>query len=149
MIKNLKAVPQGEPGSQHRRFKWFLLTLRVLFCMTLVLAWSQCLLAEPRHPENNPTFQKNHPRQTEVLKRVDKERKKINDDYRQGKITAQQRKQLLSEIHSVRKEDYADAKANNPNGTVRGKSYITRDQQRVMNQQENQINRELNQDIKK
>ena len=149
MIKNLKTVPQTELGSQHRKIKWFLLIFRVLFCMTLLLTWSNCLLAAPRHPEQDPTFQKNHPRQTQVLKRVDKERKRINNDYRQGKITAQQRDQLLSEVHNVRKEDYADARANNPKGTVRGKSYITRDQQKVMNQQENQINRELKQDMKK
>ena len=99
-------------------------------------------------PEKDPNFQKNHPRQTEVLNRVDHERNRVNNLYKQGKITAEQRNQLLGQIHSVRKEDYSDAKANSPNGTVRS-GYITKDQQRVMNQQENQINGEIRQDLGK
>jgi len=109
----------------------------------LVLAVSSWA-AEPAHPEHNPQFQKNHPRQTEVLKRVDRERNRINQEYKQGKISAQQRDQMLSQVHSIRQEDYADAKANSANGTVRG-GYITKGQQGVMNQQENQISKEIRQ----
>ena len=101
-----------------------------------------------RGPEKNPRFQKNHPRQTQVLNRVDRERNRVNTEYKQGKISAQQRNQLRGQIHAVRKEDYADAKANSKNGTVR-RGYITRGQQGVMNQQENQINREIRQDAGK
>jgi len=143
-IKNQKEI-----GPHHFTARLVSLTLRGLLSTTLILTCSQGLLAAPKHPENDPTFQKNHPRQTQVLKRVDKERQKINKDYQEGKITKQQRDQLLSENHSIRKEDYSAARANNPDGTVRGKSYITRDQQKVMNKQENQINRELKQDINK
>ena len=99
-------------------------------------------------PEKNPQFQKNHPRQTEVLKRVDRERNRVNNLYKQDKISAQQRDQMLGQIHDVRKEDYADAKANSPNGKVRS-GYITKGQQGVMNQQENQINKEIRQDVGK
>jgi hypothetical protein len=99
-------------------------------------------------PEKDPNFQKNHPRQTEVLNRVDRERNRVNNLYKQGKISAQQRNQMLGQIHDVRKEDYTDAKANSKNGTVRG-GYITKGQQGVMNQQENQINREIRQDAGK
>ncbi len=99
-------------------------------------------------PENKPTFQKNHPRQTEVLNRVDRERHRVNKLYKDGKISAEQRGQLLSQIHGVRKEDYSDAKANSPDGKVRS-GYITKDQQRVMNQQESQIKREIRQDLGK
>ena len=99
-------------------------------------------------PEKNPRFQKNHPRQTQVLNRVDRERNRVNTEYKQGKISAQQRNQLRGQIHAERKEDYADAKANSKNGTVR-RGYITRGQQGVMNQQENQINREIRQDAGK
>jgi hypothetical protein len=98
-------------------------------------------------PEKDPHFQKNHPRQTEVLTRVDHERNRVNNLYKQGKLSAQQRDQLLGQIHDVRKEDYADAKANSKNGTVRG-GHITKGQQGVMNQQENQINKEIRQDTK-
>jgi hypothetical protein len=98
-------------------------------------------------PEKNPQFQKNHPRQTEVLNRVDNERNRVNNLYQQGKISGDQRQQLLGQIHSVRKEDYVDAKANSANGTVQG-GYITKGQRGVMNQQENQISREIRQDAK-
>lgn len=96
-------------------------------------------------PEKDPTFQKHHPRQTEVLKRADRERNRVNSLYKHGKISAQQRDQLRGQIHAMRKEDYAAARANSRNGTVRG-GYITRGQQGVMNHQENQINREIRQD---
>ncbi len=99
-------------------------------------------------PEKDPKFQKNHPRQTQVLKRVDRERNRVKTEYKQGKISAQQRNQMRGQIHAMRQEDYADARANSKNGTVRG-GYITRGQQGVMNQQENQINREIRQDAGK
>jgi hypothetical protein len=99
-------------------------------------------------PEKDPKFQKHHPRQTQVLSRVDRERNRVNSEYKQGKISAQQRNQLRGQIHAMRKEDYADAGANSKNGTVRG-GYITRGQRGVMNQQENQINREIRQDAGK
>ena len=98
-------------------------------------------------PEKDPTFEKNHPRQTQVLTRVDRERTQVNHLYKQGKISAQQRNQQLGQIHAIRKEDYADAKANSKNGTVRG-GHITKGQQGVMNQQENQIRKEIRQDAK-
>ena len=98
-------------------------------------------------PEKDPQFQKNHPRQTQTLKRVDRERTQVNHLYKQGKLSAQQRNQQLGQIHSIRKEDYADAKANSQNGRVRG-GYITKGQQRGMNQQENQIRQEIHQDAK-
>jgi len=99
-------------------------------------------------PEKDPKFQKNHPRQTEVLKRTDRERARINNLYKEGKISAQERDRLQSEAKSVRQEDFADAKANSKTGTVRG-GYITKDQQRVMNQQENQLNQQIRQDAGK
>ena len=99
-------------------------------------------------PEKAPRFQRNHPRQTQVLNRVDHERNRVNNLYKQGKISSQQRDQMLGQIHDVRKEDYADSKANSPNGRVRS-GYITKGQQGVMNQQENQINREIRQDAGK
>ena len=113
----------------------------------LVLAGILLAAASPAlaGPEKDPKFQKNHPRQTEVLKRTDREQARVNHLYKEGKISAQQRNQLRGQIHDVRKEDYADAKANSKNGTVRG-GYITKGQQGVMNQQENQLNREIRQD---
>ena len=98
-------------------------------------------------PEKDPQFRQNHPRQAQMLTRVDRERTRVNTLYTQGKISTQQRDQMLGQIHEVRKEDYADAKANSQNGTVRG-GYITKGQQGVMNQQENQINKEIRQDTK-
>ena len=98
-------------------------------------------------PEKDPKFQQNHPRQTQVLTRVDRERTRVNHLYTPGKISPQQRDQLLGQIHAVRTEDYADAQATSQNGTVRG-GYLTKGQQGVMNQQENQINTEIRQDAK-
>jgi len=119
-----------------------------LFC--LMLAGTLLIPASPgwaKGPEKDPNFQKNHPRQTQTLKRVDRERTQVNHLYKQGKLSAQQRNQQLGQLHAIRKEDYADAKANSQNGRVRG-GYITKGQQRGMNQQENQIRQEIRQDAK-
>jgi hypothetical protein len=116
----------------------------------LVLAGALLIPGSPvwaKGPEKDPNFQKNHPRQTQTLKRVDRERTQVNHLYKQGKLSAQQRNQQLGQLHAIRKEDYADAKANSQNGRVRG-GYITKGQQRGMNQQENQIRQEIRQDAK-
>ena len=98
--------------------------------------------APGHHPEYNPRFQENHPRQTEVLKRTDHEHEKIEEAYDDGKITKSQRDLLESERKNVRKEDFTDAKAN---GKIPG-GYITKGQKRVMNKQEDNINKELKED---
>ena len=79
-----------------------------------------------------------HPRQHEVLHRTRNEKRRINRLYKEGKIDKSERDQLAKEANSIRKEDQADVKANG--------DYITKDQQRVMNSQENNLNKEIKQD---
>ena len=77
-----------------------------------------------------------------MLKRTDREKAKIDEACQEGKITESQRDQMDRQLKHVRKEDFVDAKAN---GKIPG-GYITKGQKGVMNKQENDINRELQQD---
>ena len=80
----------------------------------------------------NPTggkFAKEHPRRNEVNKRVKNQRRRINKDLKSGKITQAQADQLKANDASIKQQEHADVKANG--------GYITKDQQKQLNQEEN------------
>jgi hypothetical protein len=67
-----------------------------------------------------------HPRQEQVLRRDDRERRAVKELLSEKKITDAQAKELLAQLRTVDREDRADAKANG--------GYITRQQQANMDQ---------------
>jgi polyhydroxyalkanoate synthesis regulator phasin len=81
-----------------------------------------------------------HPRQAEVLRRDWREQDRVDRLYEEGKITAQQRDLIISELRGVAHEDRADATANGGS--------ITKQEQSAMNQQENKINGQVAGDVK-
>ena len=81
-------------------------------------------------------FKLKHPRRAEVLKRANNEEDKNNQAAVNGKITDGQAKRLDRQDEHIKAEERADAKANG--------GFITKDQQKDLNQQENKVNRERN-----
>jgi polyhydroxyalkanoate synthesis regulator phasin len=79
-----------------------------------------------------------HPRQAEVLRRDRFEQDRIKALVASGQISEAQGQAVLAELKDVALEDYADAKANGGN--------ITKSEQSVMNQQENEINKTITTD---
>jgi len=75
------------------------------------------------------TFAQQHPRRNEVNKRVKNQRRRINKDVASGKITPAQAKQLKANDAAIKAQEHADVKANG--------GYITKDQQKQLNQEEN------------
>ena len=80
-------------------------------------------------------WQKDHPRRTEVNKRLANQNRRINKEVKEGEITKGQAKQLHKEDHQIRQEERDMASQNG--------GHITKSEQRVLNQQENQVSKQI------
>jgi hypothetical protein len=100
----------------------------------VVLGVSLLTPAMPVRAENpgNPTggqFAKKHPRRNQVNKRVKNQRKRINQDVKNGSLTTQEASQLKANDAAIKAQEHADVKANG--------GYLTKPEQRQINQEEN------------
>ena len=80
-------------------------------------------------------WQKDHPRRTEVNGRLANQDKRIHNEVKSGQITQGQARQLHSEDHAIRGEERSMASTNN--------GHITKTEQHALNQQENQVSRQI------
>ncbi|HYC09348.1 MAG TPA: hypothetical protein VEC10_06895 [Steroidobacteraceae bacterium] len=80
-------------------------------------------------------WQKDHPRRTEVNKRLDNQDKRINTERKEGEITKAQAQKLHSEDHAIRQEERSMASTNH--------GHITKTEQKALNQQENQVSKQI------
>jgi hypothetical protein len=80
-------------------------------------------------------WQKDHPRRTEVNKRLDNQNRRIHNEVKSGQINKTQAAQLHHEDHNIRREERAMASTNN--------GHVTKTEQRALNQQENQVSRQI------
>jgi hypothetical protein len=83
----------------------------------------------------NPTgkkFAKKHPRRNQVNKRVKHQRARINQGVKNGTLTQQQAHQLRANDAAIKAQEHADVKANG--------GYLTKPEQRQINQEENANN---------
>lgn len=78
-------------------------------------------------------FKKDHPRRAEVNSRVRNQEKRITNGVKNGKLTQAQAQQLRGEEAGVKAQEQAEVKANG--------GYLTKPEQK-------QLNQELNQDSK-
>jgi Skp family chaperone for outer membrane proteins len=110
----------------------------------MALAGFMCLIgasaavAKKGHPENKKGFEKHHPRRTQVLKRTDRQKNRVNKDLTGKKMTYQQGSKVKREDRAIRRQEQADAKANG--------GHITKGEQRQLNREENGVNREIKRD---
>ena len=81
------------------------------------------------------TWQKEHPRRTEVNDRLKNQNRRIHQDVRDGTMTRNQAAADRAQQHQVRQEQRDMAAQNN--------GHITKTEQRALNQQENGISREI------
>ncbi len=81
------------------------------------------------------TWQKNHPRRTQVNQRLANQNKRINADVKNGTLTKGQAANLHNEDHQVRQEERDMASQNG--------GHITKSEQHVLNQQENGISNQI------
>jgi len=81
------------------------------------------------------TWQKNHPRRTEVNHRLDNQNNRIHQDVKNGTLTKSQAATLHHEDHQVRQEERDMASQNG--------GHITKSEQHVLNKQENAISNQI------
>jgi len=82
-------------------------------------------------------WQKDHPRRTEVNKRLANQNKRINTERKEGEITKAQAQKLHAEDHAIRQEERTMASTNH--------GHITKAEQKSLNQQENQVSKQIGQ----
>ena len=81
------------------------------------------------------TWQKNHPRRTQVNHRLANQNRRIHNDVKNGTLTHGQAAALHREDRQVRHEERAMASQNG--------GHITQGEDRVLNRQENAISRQI------
>jgi hypothetical protein len=81
------------------------------------------------------SWQKHHPRRTQVNHRLHNQNHRIHQDVRHGTMTRGQAAAVHREDHQVRREERAMAGLNG--------GHITRPEQRVLNHQENAISSQI------
>jgi hypothetical protein len=80
-------------------------------------------------------WQKDHPRRAEVNARLKNQDRRINKEVKEGEISKAQAAKLHKEDHAIRQEERAMASTNG--------GHITKAEQRALNQQENQVSRQI------
>ena len=80
-------------------------------------------------------WQKDHPRRTQVNKRSNNQKRRINQGVKNGTLTKQQAGQLRKENRQTRQEERDMASQNG--------GHITKQEQKTLNQQENQQSRQI------
>jgi hypothetical protein len=82
-------------------------------------------------------WQKNHPRREQVNSRLANQNHRINKEVKEGEITPQQAGKLHRKDRQIRQEERSMASQNG--------GHITKSEQRVLNQQENGVSRQIGQ----
>ena len=80
-------------------------------------------------------WQKNHPRREQVNNRLANQNKRIKQERKEGEISKAQAQKLHSEDHAIRQEERTMASTNG--------GHITKAEQKALNQQENQVSKQI------
>jgi len=110
--------------------KRFLLIVGITVLTAVATGTAAPLLAETK-------FQKNHPRREQVNKRLANQNRRINQEVKEGEMKPQQASKLHREDRQIRQEERDMASQNG--------GHITKSEQRVLNQQENAVSRQIGQ----
>ena len=82
-------------------------------------------------------WQKNHPRRTEVNKRLANQNRRIHNDVKDGDMSKAKAARLHKDDHQIRQEERDMASQNG--------GHITKPEQKVLNQQENGVSKQIGQ----
>lgn len=83
------------------------------------------------------TWAKDHPRRIEVNHRLKMQHERIHKEVKKGEMSKAEAKKLARDDHSIRQEERDMARQNG--------GHITKQEQRTLNQQENQVSRQIGQ----
>ena len=85
--------------------------------------------------DTDTQWQKEHPRREQVNNRLANQNKRIKQERREGEITKGQAQKLHAEDHAIRQEERTMASTNG--------GHITKAEQKALNQQENQVSKQI------
>ena len=85
--------------------------------------------------DQDSTFAKHHPRREQVNERLARQNRRINKELAEGDLTPAQAARLHREDRQIRREERLMASQNG--------GHITKAEQRVLNQQENAVSRQI------
>jgi len=80
-------------------------------------------------------WQKNHPRREQVNDRLHNQNKRIHEEVKEGDLSKGQASQLHKDDRQIRQEERDMARQNG--------GHITKQEQKTLNQQENQVSKEI------
>ena len=80
-------------------------------------------------------WQQDHPRRTEVNKRLDNQNARIHQERKEGEITKGQAQKMHKEDRQIRREERRMASQHG--------GHITKQEQRTLNRQENAVSRQI------
>lgn len=105
--------------------------------LTLALALGAAAIPVLSHAaaDQDGQFAKNHPRREQVNERLARQNRRIKAEVAEGDLTARQGARLHREDRMIRREERLMAAQNG--------GHITKAEQRVLNQQENAVSRQI------
>jgi Skp family chaperone for outer membrane proteins len=101
---------------------------------TVAVILSVALLSSGAFAEESQ-WAKEHPRRTQVNKRLKNQNKRINKEVKEGEMSKGEAKNLKKKDRMIRQEERDMAKQNG--------GHITKGEQKVLNHQENGVSREI------
>lgn len=101
----------------------------------LIVASLLCLVAASSFAQTGADWKKDHPRRAEVNARLKNQDKRIKNEVASGEIGKSQAAGLHKEDHQIRQEERTMASQNG--------GHITRQEQKTLNQQENQVSQQI------
>jgi len=102
---------------------------------TIIIAALGILSITATNASAETWWEKTHPRRDQVNDRLEDQSRRINDEYREGGLTAGQAARLHAEDHAIRQEERVMSSFNH--------GHITPAGQRALNQQENAVSRRI------
>jgi len=100
-----------------------------------VAAMGVLLTAASSASATETQWQKDHPRRTQVNKRLANQNKRIKNEVKEGEISKGQAATLHKEDHQIRQEERDMAAQNG--------GHITKQEQKTLNQQENAVSKQI------
>ncbi|HLJ39656.1 MAG TPA: hypothetical protein VKT54_14720 [Steroidobacteraceae bacterium] len=110
-------------------------SIRTGLISAIVAATLGALAAPALAADTDTKWQKNHPRREQVNNRLANQNKRIKQERKEGEINKAQAKQLHSEDHAIRQEERTMASTNG--------GHVTKAEQKSLNQQENQVSKQI------
>ena len=101
----------------------------------VVMVSSVALLGAATSASADTRWQNHHPRREQVNNRLGRQNYRIHQERKEGELTAVQARNLHHQDRQIRQEERAMASQNG--------SHLTRSEQRTLNQQENEVSRDI------